>query len=342
MSDGYKHILDVWETPETGGIFEGLQKLDVPWKTLNISQTLDLEYYYNHSGQKIISPLVRSQLTSDVIDTAHNDKIASMLFTICNDNWKKLYEAMTIDYSPIENVDAYMTETTDTTGSGSHSETQKDTGTDNHSKTGTETLKQTGTDTSTKTGTDKIDGKFSETTYHNEYTSDVNKNPGGTSETVTGVAGFNSDNYSDADKTTTTVKQEITTLHRTLSVQLDAKGNPIKDESGKEIADPDRNSDKTENTHEDTTTYNTTDTETIDKTDSTNYNVNDDETLDLQHTTEGSDSSTGKETHDLHRHGNIGVTTNQQMITEEITLRKNFFFEEVFSDVDRYLTLNIY
>lgn len=341
MSD-YKHILDVWLTPETGGIFEGLQKLDVPWKALNVSQSLDLDYYYNHSGQKIISPLVRSQLTSEVIDTEHNDKIANMLFVICNDNWKKLYEAMNIDYSPIENVDAYISETTDTTGSGSHSETEKDSGTDNHSKTGSETLSQTGTDTNTRTGSDTTEGKFNQNVYHHEYVSDVNKNPGGTSETVTGIAGFNSDNYSDADKSTTTVKQEITTLHRTLSVKVDSDGKPKKDENGEEIPDPDHNSDKTENTHDDTTTYNTTDTETIDKTDTTNYNVDDNETLDLQHNREGSESSTGNQKHELHRHGNIGVTTNQQMITEEINLRKNFFFEMVFADIDKYLTLNIY
>lgn len=341
MSD-YKHILDVWLTPETGGIFEGLQKLDVPWKSLNVSQSLDLDYYYNHSGQKIISPLVRSQLTSEVIDTEHNDKIANMLFTICNDNWEKLYEAMSIDYSPIENVDAYISETTDRTGSGSHSETERDSGTDNHSKTGSETLSQIGTDTNTRTGSDKTEGKFDQTDYHHSYTSDTNSNPGGTSETINGIAGFNSDEYSKDTKSTTTVKQEITTIHRTLSVETDKDGNPKLDENGEQIERPGKNSDEQHNTHSDTTTYNTTDTETIDKTDTTNYNVNDNETLDLQHNREGSDSSTGNEKHEMHRHGNIGVTTNQQMITEEINLRKNFFFEMVFSDIDKYLTLNIY
>lgn len=44
----------------------------------------------------------------------------------------------------------------------------------------------------------------------------------------------------------------------------------------------------------------------------------------------------------LHRHGNIGVTTNQQMIESEIELRKKNFFDIVYSDVDSVLALKIY
>ena len=39
--------------------------------------------------------------------------------------------------------------------------------------------------------------------------------------------------------------------------------------------------------------------------------------------------------HKTVRQGNIGVTTTQQMITEEIQLRKEMFYERVFSDIDR-------
>lgn len=42
------------------------------------------------------------------------------------------------------------------------------------------------------------------------------------------------------------------------------------------------------------------------------------------------------------RFGNIGVTTNQKLITEEIMLRRKSFFDEVFSRLDDYLTLPIY
>lgn len=44
----------------------------------------------------------------------------------------------------------------------------------------------------------------------------------------------------------------------------------------------------------------------------------------------------------LHRHGNIGVTTNQQMIESEIELRMKNFFDIVYSNVDSVLALKIY
>lgn len=42
------------------------------------------------------------------------------------------------------------------------------------------------------------------------------------------------------------------------------------------------------------------------------------------------------------RFGNIGVTTNQKLINEEIMLRRKSFFDEVFARLDDYLTLPIY
>ena len=44
----------------------------------------------------------------------------------------------------------------------------------------------------------------------------------------------------------------------------------------------------------------------------------------------------------LTRHGNIGVTTSQQMLESELQLRAYRFFEEVFKDIDRILALQVY
>lgn len=43
--------------------------------------------------------------------------------------------------------------------------------------------------------------------------------------------------------------------------------------------------------------------------------------------------------HTLNRHGNIGVTTSQQMLESEYELRKRHFFDTVYSDLDSILTL---
>ena len=41
-------------------------------------------------------------------------------------------------------------------------------------------------------------------------------------------------------------------------------------------------------------------------------------------------------------HGNVGVTTNQHMITEELELRKQNIIERIMADVDSFIALKIY
>ena len=54
------------------------------------------------------------------------------------------------------------------------------------------------------------------------------------------------------------------------------------------------------------------------------------------------DVKTNTGTESLTRHGNIGVTTSQQMLESEIKLRQYNFVEEVFKDIDSILCLKIY
>lgn len=359
------------------GIFKFLQSraTDSPKYLQGDMTGLNYGYYYSHSGDKYISPLVTRIMGSD--DTLSDDKsntLADMLLKICRPNWDKVYEALSVDYSPIENTDAYITHNTSTTGKSSGtsnltdsgtdnhmhsgSDTRTNTGTDTHALSGTDTTKDTGTDTMAKTGTEKNDGKVNETDYHHSYTTDTESNPGGTSTTQNQAYGFNSSEPSNDTKSVTTVNQTLTTIHRTVSVKTDKDGNPVKDENGEEIKEPGKNSDEIDRKTSDTTTYNTVDTdtknltesteygrkdtETLDVTDTTNYNSSDNETINLSHAGTTSGENSGSEQYEEHRHGNIGVTTNQQMISEELELRKRFFFETVFADLDKYLCLSIY
>lgn len=62
---------------------------------------------------------------------------------------------------------------------------------------------------------------------------------------------------------------------------------------------------------------------------------------DTDNVTTDDDTETG--TRDLTRHGNIGVTTSQQMLQSEIELRNNYnFIDMLFRDVDSVMTLSIY
>lgn len=359
------------------GIFKFLQSraTDSPKYLQGDMSVLNYGYYYSHSGDKYISPLVTRIMGSD--DTLSDDKsntLADMLLKICRPNWDKVYEALSVDYSPIENTDAYITHNTSTTGRSSGtsnltdsgtdnhmhsgSDTRTNTGTDTHALSGTDTTKDTGTDTMAKTGTEKNEGKVNETDYHHSYTTDTESNPGGTSTTQNQAYGFNSSEPSNDTKSVTTVNQTLTTIHRTVSVQTDKDGNPVKDANGEEIKEPGKNSDEIDRKTSDTTTYNTTDTdtknltesteygrkdtETLDVTDTTNYNSSDNETINLSHAGTTSGENSGSEQYEEHRHGNIGVTSNQQMISEELELRKRFFYETIFGDLDKYLCLSIY
>lgn len=237
---------------------------------------LNQDYYYRHSGSKNISCLVRHFL--DDKGKLTNDGCYSLARIIINDyktNWDKIYKALTVDYSPIENYDSNEDSTDTRTTTTDH------TGTDGTTHTGTDTTAQTGEDTTT-------DGVTIGTT---------NSIKDGTEKTVNGIAGFNTqDEFSKDTSSTKTVNQVV---------QNDEKRNLTG-----------------------STKYGKTETNTLDTSDNTTYNS----------TIKETDSTT----HTLHRHGNIGVTTSQNMIEAELVLRRKHFFDIVFSDLDRLLTLSIY
>ena len=237
---------------------------------------INQDYYYRHSGSKIVSPLVGHFL--DDVGKLTNNGCYSLARIIVNDyktNWDKIYKALTIDYSPIENYDL----TEESTDSRSH--TSDHTGTDGTTHTGTDTTAQSGEDSTTDGGT----------------IGTTNTIKDATEKTVNGIAGFNTqDEFSKDTSSTKTVNQVV---------QNDEKRNLTG-----------------------STKYGKTETNTLDTTDNTTYN--------------STIKETDSESHSLRRHGNIGVTTSQQMIESELVLRKKNFFDIVFSDIDRLLTLSIY
>lgn len=64
-------------------------------------------------------------------------------------------------------------------------------------------------------------------------------------------------------------------------------------------------------------------------------NLSDEETTDINNYIDRTENET------IHKVGNIGVTTNQKLVQEERALWKWNFFEQVFSDIDKELTLCI-
>ena len=139
------------------GIFSELSKLSVPWSTNPID--LDLEYFGNHSGDKIISPLVSKLLVDDKLTSDSVTRLASIIFSLNGDNWSRLYSALQEEYKALQNYNGDETRTVTTTDTGtdtfSHTGSESSTLNDSSSntRTGSESLESSGSDSLSKTGT---------------------------------------------------------------------------------------------------------------------------------------------------------------------------------------------
>lgn len=277
-----KLIIDVSPNPikNTGiGIITKLQSKNVPWKTLNIAMTLDIYYYGNHSGNKIISSLLDSLITnSETLSDAQQTTLSNIIYDLFNAKWDKLWEIRALEYNPIENYN--MVEEGNDTDEIEHGETITRTDNLNHAKTGTEQQAPNVTETETPNITET-------------------KTPNLTRALEENIYGFNSNTETPANSATE------------------------------------------RNTGTDTTTRTGTNTNTRTGTDTKTYNTHDADTGTQTHAYTGTDTNT--KTHELTRHGNIGVTTTQQMIQSEIELWQWDFFNNVlFPDIDRVLAIKIY
>ena len=63
---------------------------------------------------------------------------------------------------------------------------------------------------------------------------------------------------------------------------------------------------------------------------------------DIKDVKDGTHTENGSQDRTLTRHGNIGVTTSQQMLNSEIELWQWDFFSGVFKDIDKVLTIQTY
>jgi len=155
---------------ETPGIFTALQSIsDIPWGEKDIAALLNLYYYGNHSGDKIISPIVEKMLgENEKLTSANITTLAQIAYNLFGDNWARLWAVNTSEYNPIENYDL--------------TEQSTDTTVDTFGKTNTRTDNLT----HGKTGTDTQTPNLSETTQRNVYGfNDAGSGEGQPSEKVT-------------------------------------------------------------------------------------------------------------------------------------------------------------
>lgn len=298
----YKRLNDVYTNWLTSGIFTDLQNFDVPWKDKNINHNLDIAYHGNHSGDKIVSVLI--------------DKLLSDDGTISQENRNKIASSLFAVYG--ENwiklwnttVQEYnLLDNTDAYITETTNTEQNTNSSNNGTDTGIVTYKQTGTDTTTGTGTVTHAITGDDTTTNTGTVTTGGKSTESSTD-ANSIYGFNSASASNADSQS---RNGTTDVNQT----------------------------ETRNT-EDKVSHNTTDIETRNTTDIVEHDTTNTETRDLQTGQTGTEKVTGTVTHETHRHGNIGVTTNQQMLEDERKLWNWYFYNYVFTDIDKFLTIGIY
>lgn len=320
----YKHLNEVWSTPLIDGIFTKLQLKDVPWKDENIANVLDMTYFYNHSGKKITSSLVDSLLDeNDKLTTEGKQQLADVVYSICNENWKRVYKALFSEYNPIWNTDAEITEqeirnlTGTNTGTNSTAHTGSDThavnGTDKLSTTGTDTLDKTGSNRESHTGTDKTTKTGSDTdawtgidTFGvagtDNHTLTGSDSVASTGSDSVGSTGTDTENMSGSDKADDNVK--IT--HKTEGDEKIYHHNFTTD----------HNDDNHGNTNITTTTTQIAGYNSGDFADSNKQTVKADSAI-VHRTTNGEKNEAGALTDDEKSWHNADITDDDRTITEQ-------------------------
>ena len=306
-----KTLKDVYPNWKTGtGIFNALRTFSPPWAS-DIDSSLDLQYYGNHSGEKVIAPLVNALLEDDeTLSALGREMLAATIWRLYGAYWAKEYATLSLTYNPIQNYD--MTETE--TESGTAETETKHTGTDNHTTSAT----HTGTDTTeteeTHTGTNKHTTSATHTGTDTTVT-DKDVTAANSASNTNGIFGFNSGASVPADTQTGTTsgsQNEDTTETKTLNLSDAGTDNETLNLSN------DSNATRTldlSNAGTDNRTLNLTDAETKED----------------------------ERSRTLRRSGNIGVTTSQQMLQAERELWQwNFFENIVFPDLDKILIVRIY
>lgn len=353
------------------GIFTDLQNFDVPWKLQNIEAALNYGYYLN-SARKLVSPFVFdvSNAEEDLrtypfnitpLNSAQRMIIASTVFTMFNEKWKRLWDIYNIEYNPLYNYMVTEEEQINVDDSG----TIADTGTQQRvidtdtTNTGTDTVVTDGSITNTGTDTHNIAKQVSDGGNETIQKASTQTNTGtdttvtdtdtsntgtvgtvGSSDTLDGLFGFNSSISVGSDtrevdssgtRTDNLAGTVDTTETETKNLTETVNGT---DTRTRALTHTENNTDT--NTKNLTTSEDTTETETqnlagtVDTTDTRTDN--------LTRTTEEQSETTRS----LSKNGNIGFNTPQEMLVADLELWQWNYFKSVFEDIDTVLTISLY
>lgn len=278
------------------------QMPSAPWAQDSAGLQMDIAYFGEWSGYKLPTLLVKELSTNGVADS---QKIADMLWKLYGRSWSRLWEAYNLDYVPTDNYNVL------------------------------ETIDRTQT-------SDRTIGKTSDTT------GSVNTTTGGT-ESITTSANGSTTNNSKVDTTedeTTTVQYGKVDTYKGETDTFTYPFNETQRVPTSVVTDENSNT----QSGSDTTTRNLVGVQTVDgSTTSKDDGTSSTTTTGTEASVKGekvkedtTDNDNEKEDITRNRTGNMGQTSYQDLIRQELELRKWSFFRQVFSDCDRLLALSVY
>lgn len=302
-------LLDAFPSWMTNGLFQSLGTW-VPWyNDSSISKTaLDLEYFGNRSGEKLLSPLLDKMVGTRYgyinITPGNLQRLNIIIQSLYADSWKRTWDALRLEYNPIENYDSTEDEYTGTdTTTKTSTDIKTGTGSDLKTSTKADYKTENAVDTSTKQKTDTKTERGQSTLTTNTLLplgSPVMVAVDGSTTTGTAANNYDHTTGSAADNETTVSAAANKNYSHTSGAEADNFAHVTGSETD--------NFTHTEGAADDNFTHTYGDFE---------------------------------ENHRrLTRRGNIGVTTSQQMIESEIDLRRKLYFDMVFADLDKILTIN--
>lgn len=120
-----RRMIDVMPDPADGGIFDEI-KTWAPWRLIvTDADVLDLEYIYNHSGQKGIAPMLDYMVRVNEgngedpkISDANLTTMGKIIKAHYSESWSRLFATLSVQYDPLENYNRVESGSDTTTHTG--------------------------------------------------------------------------------------------------------------------------------------------------------------------------------------------------------------------------------
>lgn len=281
------------------------------------------------------SLLVNVPVTGDdSTDLSRLRTLTSYVFNMYFEKYVRMSDLFAITYAPLENYNMIETGNDNITGTNGGSSSVTDSGTNREVRNLATSYTSTGQDETTNSNT--VTHNTTDTLTHN--TNDITTfgrkiaTTGSSSSTLDNtstdtVAPFDSDAFFNNSQTT-----GVSSNTGTDTSNVTNSGHDSTQVTGTDTT--------THTGTESTSSSSVTDTT---KTDSGTNTGSIDTTNNTQSSTTYSDNKSENTTHSLTRHGNIGVTTSQQMLQSELELipKKQIKFE-FYNDLKRLILIGIY